>query len=118
LLVLPGKIVLTDRTADMVEGGKRFAGGMQGLALMAGEAPRPPDRLDRVNLVVLGDRREAHDLPRLLPQDVTDEVILVQALHDDDNGALLLVVLPAVEGVVKPVVGGLPLGGGERLLGF
>ena len=40
----------------------------------------------------------------------------MQPLHDDDDGAMPLVVEPAVEGVVEPLVGGLPLRLGERLL--
>ena len=40
----------------------------------------------------------------------------MQPLHDDDDGTPPLVVLPAVESVVIPVVGSLPLRVGERLL--
>jgi hypothetical protein len=36
--------------------------------------------------------------------------------HDDDDGAVLLVILPAVEGMVEPLVCGLPLRIGQRLL--
>jgi hypothetical protein len=71
-----------------------------------------------VHLVVFGDCRKADDLPRLLAQHMTHEIVFVEALHDDDNRPTALVVLPAVEGVVEPVVGGLALGVGERLLGF
>src|SRR5438270_8517336 len=45
-----------------------------------------------------------------------DEIVLVQPLHDDHDGAVPLVIEPAVEGVVVPLVGGLPLRLGERLL--
>jgi len=69
-----------------------------------------------VPLLGFGDRWKAHDLPRLLAEHVADQIILVQALHGDDDGAVALVVLLAVEGVVEPLVGGLPLGVGERLL--
>jgi hypothetical protein len=41
---------------------------------------------------------------------MADQIILVQALHSVDDGAVLLVVLPAVEDVAEPVVGGLPAG--------
>jgi hypothetical protein len=71
-----------------------------------------------MHLVRFGDRRKPHDLPRLLGDHVADDVVLVQPLHDDDDGAILLVILAAVEGVVEPVVGGLALGVGERLLGL
>ena len=75
-----------------------------------------PDRLDPVLLVLFGDCREAQNFPLLLAEDVADQVVFVQPLHDDDDGATALVVLPAVEGVVEPFVGGLPLRLGERLL--
>jgi hypothetical protein len=47
---------------------------------------------------------------------VSDEVVLVQPLHDDDNGAVTLVVEQAIQGVIVPLVGGLSLRVGERLL--
>jgi hypothetical protein len=51
---------------------------VQGLALTAREASRFPDRLDVVLLVGFGDRRKAHDLPLLLPEDMADEIVFVQ----------------------------------------
>ena len=116
LLILTGEIVFADCAPDASEGFERLAVGVQRLALTAGEAPRSPDRLDLVRFVSFGDRRKAQNLPVLLRQDVTDEVIFVQPLHDDDDGAALFIVLPAVEGVVVPLVGHLPLRVGERLL--
>jgi hypothetical protein len=71
-----------------------------------------------VLLVGFGDRRKAQDLPQLLREHVADEVVLVQPLHDDDDGAVALVIEPAVKGVVVPLVGGFALRVGERLLGF
>jgi hypothetical protein len=48
-------------------------------------------------------------------KDVADEVVLVQPLHDDDDGAVPLVVEPAVEDIEEPLVAGLPtLGCGDR----
>src|SRR5271155_1988739 len=47
---------------------------------------------------------------------MADEVVLVQPLHDNYNSATALVVEPAVEGVDEPVVGGVSLRLGERLL--
>src|SRR3981189_1217767 len=54
--------------------------------------------------------------PRLLPEHVADEVVLVQPLHDDDDAPSALVVEPAVEGVGVPIIGGIPSRLGERLL--
>ena len=91
---------------------------MQRLALTSPVASRSPDRLDFVHLVGFGDRRKAEDLPRFLRENVADEVVLVQSLHDDDDAAAALVVEPAVEGVVVPLIGGFALRLGERLLGL
>ena len=49
-------------------------------------------------------------------EDKADEVVLDQPLHDDGNGAATLVIQSAVEGVVKPLIGGFSLRLGERLL--
>jgi hypothetical protein len=59
---------------------------------------------------------ESEDIPVLLTEHVADEVVLVQPLHDDDNGAATLVVEPAVKRVIVPLVGGSSLRVGERLL--
>ena len=71
-----------------------------------------------MQLVVLGDRRKPHHLPRLLLQYVAGEVILVQAVHDQHDGAAELVVEAAVEGVVVPFVRRLALGLRQGLLGL
>jgi hypothetical protein len=49
-----------------------------------------------VHLVGFGDRRKAQDLPRLLREHVADEVVFVQPLHDDDDGAVAFVVQSAL----------------------
>jgi hypothetical protein len=79
---------------------------------------RSPDRLDLVLLVGFSDCRKTQDLPRLLPEHVADEVVLMQSLHDDDNGPVTLVVEPAVEGVEEPIVRCIPSCVGQRLLRF
>jgi hypothetical protein len=42
----------------------------------------------------------------------------VQAVHDHDDGSLELVIEPAVEGMVEPLIGRPPLGLRQRLLGL
>ena len=83
---------------------------MQRLAAASGKMPRPQYRLDRPGLVLLGDCLEAHDLPIFLGQHMADQIILVRPVHDQHDRTLLLVVEPAVEGVVEPFVDRLPLG--------
>jgi hypothetical protein len=87
LLILAGEVVFTDRRPDTLEGVERLALGVQRLTPSAGEAAWFPDRLDPVRLVDLGDRRKAHNLPGLLREPVADQIVLVQPLHDDDDGA-------------------------------
>ena len=72
---LAGEIVFADRAADMLEHGQRLALRVQCLAPPAGEILRPQHRIDDLGLVVLGDPRETHDLPRLLRQHVADEIV-------------------------------------------
>jgi hypothetical protein len=115
LLILAGEVVFADRPPNAVEGFERLAVGVQGLTLTAPEPSRSPDRLDFMDFVGFGDRRKAQHLPGLLRKDVADKVVFVQPLHDDDDGTTALVVEAAVERVVVPLVGGLPLRGGERL---
>ena len=99
-----------------VEHLERLAVGMQGLALTTCEAPRSQDRLDLVHLVHFGDRRKAQDFPLLLRENMADQVVLVQPLHDDNDGAVPLVVESAVESMDEPLVAGLPLCVRERLI--
>src|SRR5882757_5298023 len=85
-------------------------------SLPAPKASRSPDGLDLVHLVSFGDRRKAENLPGFLREDVADGIVFVQPLHDHDDGTTALVVLPAVESVIVPLVGGLSLRVGKRLL--
>lgn len=63
-----------------------------------------------------GDRRQLEVLPwPVLAQHVTDEIVLMQPLHDDD-GAGTLVVQAGVERVAESLVHGHPLRVREGLL--
>jgi hypothetical protein len=105
-MIPAGEVVLADRAADLLEHLGRLALGVQGLARFAAKGLPAEHGLDPVQFfLVVGNRREAHDLPRLLRQHVTGDVILVQSVHDQDDGIRQLVVQPAVEGVVVPFVG-------------
>ena len=75
LLVLAGEIIFAERAADLLEHRRRLALGMQRLARLPAEGLPTEHGLDPVQLVLVGDRRETHDLPRLLRQHVAGEVI-------------------------------------------
>ena len=107
LLVLGGEIHFPDGRANAFERGERLARRIERLARQPPERPSARERrLDGVRLVLFGDRRKRDDVPAALPQDVAGEIVLVQALHDDDDRALLLVVEPRIERRIEPVVGG------------
>ena len=118
MLILAGEIVFADGPPDAVEHLQRLAIGVQRLTLPPAEATRSPDRFAPVLLVALRDRRETEHLPPLQAEDVADEVVLMEPLHNQEDGAGALVVEPAVEGVDEPLVAGLPLRLGERLFGL
>ena len=90
---------------------------MQRLSLLSGDRPRSVyRRVDAMDFILLGDRRQAHYLPVALPQHVPHHIVQVQALHDHDHGAGLLVVESAHDGVVQPVVGALAQSVGDGLV--
>jgi hypothetical protein len=62
LLVLAGKIVFADGAAKLPEHFGRLALGVQGLARLAAEGLPSEHGLDSVPFVLLGDRRQAHNL--------------------------------------------------------
>jgi hypothetical protein len=118
LLVLAGKIVFADGAAKLPEHFGRLALGVQGLARLAAEGLPSEHGLDSVPFVLLGDRRQAHNLPLLLRQYMARQVVLVQPVHDQDDRTRKLVVQSAAERVVVPLVGRLPLGLRQRFLGL
>jgi len=115
---LADEIVLADRAADKVEDGERLALGVQCLAVLPGKHELAQLIVERPDLVPFGNRREAHDVPILVRHHMAREIVLVQPVHDHDDRPGPGVVQPAVKGVVKPVVGRLPLGLRECLLGL
>jgi hypothetical protein len=46
------------------------------------------------------------------------EIVLVQALHDYDDGAVLLAVQTTVESVIEPLIGRAAAGLGQRFIGL
>jgi hypothetical protein len=74
-LVLAGEFVFADHLAEVLEHRERLARRMQCLARPPGQEFRSPDRIHALRLVVLGDRRTAHDLPIFLRRHVADQII-------------------------------------------
>ena len=115
---MAGEIVLTDRAAELLQHLARLALGVQGFTRSAAKDLPPEHGLDPVPLVLVGNRRQAHDLPLLLGQYMAGEVVLVQPVHDQDYRARALVVEAAVERMVEPFVRRPPLGLRQCLIGL
>jgi len=74
--VAPGmKCPRAERAAEVLEHWDRPARRMKELALPPGQELRSPDCIHDLRLVVLGNRRKAHDLPGFLRQHVADEIV-------------------------------------------
>ena len=74
LPVLAGKIVFAERAAKLCQHFRRLALGMQRLARLAAKALAPEHGLDPVHLVLLGDRRQAYDVPWAAADDFSEKV--------------------------------------------
>lgn len=85
MLVLPGEVVLSDGTTKMFESSQRLALGVKRFANMATNCASisKKSRLDDVSFLFLGDSGQAYMLPVLLLQYVANEIVLVQALHNN-----------------------------------
>jgi len=59
-----------------------------------------------VLFVDFSDGRERGDLPSFLFEDMADEIVFVQALHDDHDRATGLVIEAGIERAVEPFIGG------------
>ena len=66
----------------------------------------------------LGDGRQIQMHPFLLIEDMADQVIDVETLHDDDDDVVDLAVQPRVQRTVVPLLVRLPLGLGEGVGGL
>jgi hypothetical protein len=91
IIILNTKIAAEAR-ADLLERREWFALRMKNFA-------RPPDEpltaergLDDMLLPGLRDGRKGDDVPFLLRQDMAHEIVLVEALHDEDDRAFRFVV--------------------------
>ena len=104
LLILAGEVVFADRLADRLERFQRLARGMQGLAFLAADPTWSEPRLDVAALIPLGDRGQNEVVPPRPGREMAGQIVLVQPLHDQQDAALLLVVQPAEQGGVEPLV--------------
>jgi hypothetical protein len=103
---LPGEVVFSDGRADTLQRFEGFALRVKRCPSTANECLSTEWRFYDVLFVDFGDGRERGDLPTFLLEDMADEVVLMQTLHDDDDRALGLVIEARIERSVKPFIGG------------
>jgi hypothetical protein len=65
---------------------------MEGFASPALEGPRSVRRFNHVRLVLFRNCREPKDFPMLLAENMADQIVLVQPLHDRNDASPPLVV--------------------------
>jgi hypothetical protein len=106
---LGGEIVFAQGFAKMIEYLKWFSFCMKSFASATLKTVKSIWCLDVVTLIFLGNRGESNDFPRFHTENVTDEVVLMQTLHHDNDASIFLVVKAAVQGVIEPFITGLPL---------
>jgi hypothetical protein len=70
------------------------------------DSPAAVRRQEVVDLILFRDGWERQHIPRLMLLNVSNQIVGMQALHDDDNRPLFLAVEAAAQGVVKPLIHG------------
>ena len=64
----------------------------------------PTTRLYDMSFIFFSNGRKPHVLPVFLLKNVPDQIVLMQALHNDDDAPGLLVIQSAVQSVIEPLV--------------
>src|SRR5208282_2896804 len=78
--------------------------GVEGFAGAARKRPLAERRRDDVALVDFRDRGQRDDFPAFLFEDMADQVVFMQPLHDDDDRSPVLFVEARVKRIVEPIV--------------
>src|SRR5438132_2787491 len=100
LLVLGGEHTAADLGFDALEHRVALPLRMQDLPLAEGEGFAAPNRHDAV---LNGGGRPVEMVPAALSEEMPGKVILMQALHDHDDGTSLLIVEARDQGAAVPV---------------
>jgi hypothetical protein len=96
LSVLAGEVVFSDGAARMFEDRQGLALGVERFSNLPTNRACTERRLYQVNFIFLSDGRQPYMFAGLLLQDVSDQIVLVQALHNNqalnnnDDATILL----------------------------
>ena len=77
---------------------------MEGVAGAARKRPLAERCRDDIALVDFRDRGQRDDFPAFLFEDMADQVVFMQPLHDDDDRSLVLFIEARVKRIVEPIV--------------
>ena len=101
LLILSREIEAAERASDPVEHRTRLSRLVQDLARRSVVYQIRPDCHF---LVDFGNRRQIEMNPRFFLKQVADQILKMQALHDDDDHVASFVVESRIEGSIEPLV--------------
>ena len=100
LLVLRRELHRPHRRLQFIEGSLGFPFGVQQISDLTTDAASGAQANNRL---LLRDRREVQMPPAVLLQQMTDQIVWMQALHDDDNRTFRLVIEPRQQRVGVPL---------------
>lgn len=118
MLVLPGKVVLAERPAYSLEHRQGFSLRMERFTDSASHRTGLIEGFDDVSFIFFRDGGKSHVLPVFLLQNVPNQIVLMQPLHNNKDAAGLLVIQSAIESVVIPLVHVITLRFRNRLIRF
>ena len=86
-MVLGGEYIFRHRRTQGEKLFQRRARRMKRLAIAPLNMPQPKGRGEVIDLVPYSNRRQSNNLPRIALGDIGHQIIGMQTLHDDNDGA-------------------------------
>src|SRR5579862_9523429 len=95
---------------------QRLAGGMERFSNSALNRFDVEWTFDLVSFVPFRNGRQPEKSPFFLFKNMSDQVVFMQPLHNNDDAASALVIETAVQGVIKPLINRFALSLGKCLI--
>jgi hypothetical protein len=92
LLVLSGEIVFAHYFSYTSESFERLSFRMEGFTWLANKFPASVGSIHNMTFGFLGDRRKFQELPTTMLQNVTDQIIFMEPLHNHNDATYLFVI--------------------------
>src|SRR5271170_7474554 len=97
---------------------ERLSLGMKSFASATLKTARSIRCSNQMDFVFFSDSRKSDHLPRFQTENMADEIVLMQSLHDDYDAAVPFIVEATVQTVCEPLIDGLSLRIGDSLIGL